>query len=414
MIPRRRLIVIGGGAAGFFCAVNAARRCPDLSVVLLEKGHTLLGKVRISGGGRCNVTHACSSISELLEGYPRGARFLKPMLHRFFTTDTIEWFESRGVALKTEADGRMFPVSDQSASIVECLLREAGKYNVDIRLNTGVHQLAPDKGGWRIQTLTGKTEWADYVCVACGGFPKAAQFNWLLTTGHSLVPPVPSLFTFNMPGNPITELMGVSVPEVQVRLAGSKLQSTGPLLITHWGMSGPAILRLSAMAARLLAEQQYTFNLLVNWVPAYHENSMRLYLQSYRLDNGVRMVQHRNPFGLPQRLWDYLLTLAGAPAGQRWAELPAKAQNGLAKLLCGQEFAVSGKTTFKEEFVTAGGITTDEIDAATMESRLCPGLFFAGEIIDVDGITGGYNFQNAWTTGWVAAEGICAKVAATI
>ncbi len=406
----KRLIVIGGGAAGFFCAINAARLSPGLKVTILEKSNKLLAKVRISGGGRCNVTRASSGIADLLEGYPRGARFLKPLFQRFFTTDTIDWFTGRGVALKTEADGRIFPVTDNSETIIQCLLREAGIYGIDIRMNTGVVKLECHDDVWQLTTLAGKTEQADMVCIACGGFPRIDMFDWIAATGHRIETPVPSLFTFNMPGHPITALMGLSVAAATVRINGMKLVETGPLLITHWGMSGPAILRLSARAARVLADCNYRFTLQVNWLPAHHENSLRVFFQQYRFQAAARFVHTRNPFALPQRLWEYLLELSGIAETMRWADLPAKAQNKLARLLCAHEFVVTGKTTFKEEFVTSGGVDTAEIDPDTMQSRLHKGLFFAGETINVDGITGGYNFQNAWATGWVAAHGIAAGI----
>lgn len=407
---RKRLVVIGGGAAGFFCAVNAARLQPRLEVIILEKTTKILSKVKVSGGGRCNVTHACYSIGDMVKRYPRGANFLKKSFHHFFTTDTIEWFKLRGVALKAEEDGRMFPVTDSSQTIIDCLLRDVNRYGVDVRMSTEVKSVRAAVTGRFVLGLAGERELtADFICVACGGYPKSAMFDWLLQSGHSIEAPVPSLFTFNMPGNPITQLMGVSVPDAQVKIAGSKLGSTGPLLITHWGMSGPAILRLSAWGARELAAGNYQFTIVLNWVPAYNENSLRDQLQSLRFELAAQKIANRNPFQLPQRLWDYLLEQCGINGQLRWADLPAKEQNKLIKVLCAQEFAVSGKTTFKEEFVTAGGIRLSEVDAGSMESKLLPGLFFAGEILDVDGITGGFNFQHAWTSGHLAAERIAKR-----
>lgn len=401
-----RLIVIGGGAAGFFCAVNAARMDPSLEVCILEKSSKLLSKVRVSGGGRCNVTHACFSIPEMIQKYPRGTHFLKKAFHQFFTTDTIRWFEERGVALKTEADGRLFPVTDDSQTIIECLLREAHRYKVTIKLNAGVQALRPEDGRFGLQLANGGLLTADFVCVACGGYPKPALFDWLRPTGHSIELPLPSLFTFNMPGNPITRLMGVSVPDVQVKVTGTRLTERGPLLITHWGLSGPVILRLSAWGARLLAEKQYTAALLVNWLPDLHEQSAKEQLQAARFDLAARQLHHKNPFGLPQRLWQYLLEQSGIQPGLLWADLPVKEQNRLAANLCRQELPIRGKTTFREEFVTAGGIRLSEVDAHTMQSKQVPHLFFAGEILDVDGITGGFNFQHAWTSGFIAAQSI--------
>lgn len=408
-----RLVVIGGGAAGFFCAVNAARMYPDLQVTILEKSSKVLSKVRVSGGGRCNVTHDCASIAEMIRCYPRGQRLLKKAFHHFFTHDTIAWFRERGVDLKTEADGRMFPVTNDSQTIIDCLIREANKYSVQLLLNADVQQMkvpAPvDETGaheWTIVLKDGRVLHADFVCVATGGFPKPEQFSWLAALGHRIISPVPSLFTFNIPGDAITSLMGVSVENALVKINGLPYTAQGPVLITHWGFSGPAMLRLSAFAARELADAGWTCTLQVNWLPGEHESGIRTLLHEQRSVQGARKVFNTQPFSLPRRLWEYLLQQAGISADHRWADVPAAAQNRLAKLLCTHSFLVKGKTTFKEEFVTAGGIATEEVNPATMESRIQPGLFFAGEILDVDGITGGYNFQHAWTSGWIAANGI--------
>ena len=404
----KKLVVIGGGAAGFFCAVNAARLRPGLEVVLLERSSKLLSKVKVSGGGRCNVTHDCNSIADMIKMYPRGAAFLKKAFHHFFTTDTVSWFETRAVKLKTETDGRMFPVTDQSQTIIDCLLNEASKYRVNIQMNVTVESINKNGNSWQIHAANKIIE-ADYICIAAGGFSKALQFNWITNTGHSIENPVPSLFTFNIPGNGITDLMGISLENVSVKIAGTKLQDNGPLLITHWGLSGPAILKLSAWGAKELSNKNYAFNIVVNWLPAFNETTLKIKFQEIRFNQASQKIINRNPFGLPSRLWEYLLTNCDVKEGIRWADLPAKEQNKLIKILCAQEFSVKGKTTFKEEFVTAGGILLNEIDVNTMESKILPGLFFAGEIIDVDGVTGGYNFQNAWTTGWIAAQGIIAK-----
>ncbi|MEO7523852.1 MAG: NAD(P)/FAD-dependent oxidoreductase [Ferruginibacter sp.] len=413
----KKLIVIGGGAAGFFCAVNAARLYPHIAVTIIEKSSRLLSKVKVSGGGRCNVTHDCGSIAEMIKKYPRGATFLKKAFHHFFTTDTIQWFSDRGVILKTEADGRMFPVSNDSQTIIDCLLREANKYKVEIGMNAEVTEIRnlsspnpADGSQWtnRFELLlrNNKLLDADYICVASGGYPKTLQFEWLTKLGHTIEPPVPSLFTFNTPENNITELMGISVEHVSLKIVGTKLQQSGPLLITHWGMSGPAVLKLSAWAARELSEKNYEYNVLVNWLPAYNENTLKDKIQQVRFDIASQKIYNRNPFGLPARLWEFLLQQCSIPEEMRWADLPAKEQNKLVKILCTQDFAVKGKTTFKEEFVTAGGIKLDEIDVNTMQSKILPGLFFAGEILNIDGVTGGFNFQNAWTTGWLAAKGV--------
>ncbi|GAB3012335.1 NAD(P)/FAD-dependent oxidoreductase [Niabella terrae] len=400
------MVVIGGGAAGFFCAINAALKQPHLRVVLLEKSGKLLSKVKISGGGRCNLTHACFDIPEMTHRYPRGARFLKKIFHQFFTTDTIQWFESRGVKLKTESDGRMFPVSDSSQSIINCLLDQAAGAGVQIELHRAVQQIEKTATAFKLTTAEGHQYIADAVCVACGGYPRSVLYDWLQQTGHRIIAPVPSLFTFNLPRHPITGLMGLSVQTARVRLKGGSLQQEGPVLITHWGLSGPAVLKLSAYGARELAEKQWRFEVQVNWVPEYNEHSLRELCMQWRREKGAALLHQRNPLGLPQRLWTFLLDQSGIAADCRWADLPARQQQQLVFQLTGGIFQVQGKTSFKEEFVTAGGIDLAEIDAGSMMSKKVPGLFFAGEVIDVDGITGGYNFQNAWTTGWVAAQGI--------
>ena len=402
------LIVIGGGAAGFFCAINAARMNPDLKVTIIEKSNKLLAKVKVSGGGRCNTTHACFEIPELTRKYPRGQNFVKKAFHWFNTNDTIAWFAERGVQLKTEADGRMFPTTDDSQTIINCLLKEADKYGIEILMQSEIISIETKTKGFQLQTPNAKHQ-TNFVCIACGGYPKSSMFDWLRKLGHTIEEPVPSLFTFNIPGNKITELMGVSVEKAGVKIAGTKLSEEGPLLITHWGMSGPAVLRLSAWGARQLADLNYHFTLLVNWLPDYREVDLRSDWQSYRDEYASQKTGNKNPFGIPGRLWLHLLACSDINPEIRWAEIPAKEQNKLIKNLTAQEFAVKGKTTFKEEFVTCGGITLSEVDPNTMQSRIQPGIYFAGEVLDIDGITGGFNFQNAWTSGWIAAKSIAAN-----
>ncbi len=403
---KKKLIVIGGGAAGFFCAVNAARMNPLLQVVIVEKSSKLLSKVKISGGGRCNVTHHCFSIAEIIKKYPRGSSFLKKAFHHFFTTDTIQWFEERGVKLKAEPDGRMFPVTDSSQTIIDCLMREANKYGVEILMNREVEELRVESGKWKVRMKNNEVLISDHVCIASGGYPKAIQFEWLKQPGHTIEEPVPSLFTFNMPGNSITELMGVVAENATIKINGTKLSSQGSLLVTHWGMSGPAVLKLSAFGARELAAAGWHFFVSVNWNSEYNENTAKEKLQVTRFETATKKIANTNPFNLPQRLWQYLLQQSDIDENTRWADLPAKAQNKLIRNVCAQEFSVKGKTTFKEEFVTAGGINLHEIDYNTMQSKIIPNLFFAGEVLNIDGVTGGFNFQNAWTTGWIAAKGI--------
>jgi predicted Rossmann fold flavoprotein len=408
-MPQKKLIVIGGGAAGFFCAVNAAANNPHLEVSIIEKTGKLLSKVRVSGGGRCNVTHSCFSISEMIKKYPRGEKFLKQAFHHFFTSDTIKWFENRNVKLKAESDGRMFPITNSSETIIICLLHEANKNAIEILMNreiVSIEKPSDENKTFRLYGKDGSVLEADFVCVACGGFSKPAQYNWLTALGHSFENPVPSLFTFNVPKNPISELMGISVENAQVKINGTKFSQTGPLLITHWGFSGPAVLKLSAFAAKELSKMNYDFTISINWMAAYHENLVLEKLKLVRHELASKKIINKNPFNLPQRLWEYHLKQSGIDPEKRWADLPAKQQNLLAKQLCAQQFYVKGKTTFKEEFVTAGGVKLNEVNPNTMESKLVSGLFFAGEIIDVDGITGGFNFQHAWTSGWIAASAI--------
>ncbi len=404
----KQLIVIGGGAAGFFCAVNAAKENPSLLVRIIEKQVKVLQKVKVSGGGRCNVTHACFKISELVKKYPRGQSFLKKAFTHFSPQDTIDWFASRGVQLHTESDGRMFPTSNSSQTIIDCLLDEAAKYRVNIQLNTEIVTIQKRNNQFILEDKKGNAYTADYLMIASGGFPKPEQYQWLQALGHSIQQPAPSLFTFNMPQHPICELMGVSVEQVSVKIVGSKLSASGPILITHWGLSGPAILKLSAWGARELQRSNYHFMVLVNWIDT-PENQLREEWTSIRLQQGGLTLGSKNPFKIPQRLWDFLLNSCQISTDTKWSELPAKEQNKLIHILTTHELQVQGKTTFKEEFVTCGGVDLSEIDAHTMESKKVPNVFFSGEILDVDGITGGFNFQHAWTSGYVAAKAIVEK-----
>lgn len=400
------VLVIGGGAAGFFCAINAARLNPQLKVAILEKTGKLLSKVRVSGGGRCNVTHAIFERSELSKRYPRGQNFIKKTVHQFDTTDTIEWFRERGVQIKREEDGRMFPVTDSSETIIDCLMNEARKLGVGIRTHTEVKSIIQREGRFELQTTTAGILAADYIVVATGGYPKGTMFDWLKATGHSIAEPVPSLFTFNLTKHPITQLMGVVANSVRVKIEGSKLVEEGPVLITHWGLSGPGVLRLSAWGARELQQKEYRFRVHLNWMPQFNEQSLKAELQSFRSEHPTKKVANHNFTGLPSRLFQFLLEQSGVTAEHRFAELPAKVENALTRNLVDYVVDVQGKTTFKEEFVTAGGIHLSEVDANTLMSRKVPNLFFAGEVLDVDGITGGFNFQHAWSSGFIAAKTI--------
>ncbi|HMU46236.1 MAG TPA: NAD(P)/FAD-dependent oxidoreductase [Chitinophagaceae bacterium] len=408
-MSRKKLVVVGGGAAGFFCAVNAARLNPLLEVIILEKTNKLLSKVKVSGGGRCNVTHNCFDVSEMSKSYPRGSNFVKKTFYQFFTPDTVKWFAERGVPLKTESDGRMFPVTDSSQTIIECLLREADKYGVKIKLNREVKSLISERGGFTLELNNDSPISCDFVCIACGGYPKQGMFDWIKLTGHLIEKPVPSLFTFNTPGNSIRELMGISVERVRVKLAGLKLEQEGPLLITHWGLSGPAILKLSAWGARELAKSEYRFTTIINWIPDFNEHTLKNQIQEFRKIKGGQKIGSRNSFALPQRLWEFLLNGSDIKTKNRWGDLTSSEQNKLIKNLLIFEINISGKTTFKEEFVTCGGVKLSEVDPQTMMSRKMHGLYFGGEVLDVDGITGGFNFQYAWTSGFIAAKSIASS-----
>lgn len=399
-----KIVVIGGGAAGFFAAIAAARAQAGHQVLLLEKSGQVLSKVKVSGGGRCNVTNVCSQPVALAKHYPRGEKFLKKAFSRFTSTDTVEWFLQAGVSLKAEADGRMFPYSDSSQTIIDTLQEQARRWGVSLLLHQEVVSLQPTaQGRFALQLKQEKDLLlADRVIVTTGGSPKAEGLAWLGALGHRIEPPVPSLFTFRIPNDPITALMGVAVPQATVRVATTKLQAEGPLLITHWGLSGPAVLRLSAWGARILHDKGYQAEVLVSWVSDYKEEALRTHLWQLKDELKARQMGNRNPFQLPSRLWEYLLAKAQLPVDKRWGDLAKKDANRLAQLLLADSYQVKGKTTFKEEFVTCGGVSLQDVDVATMQSKVLPGLFFAGEVLDIDGITGGFNFQAAWTTGYIA------------
>lgn len=401
------VIIIGGGAAGFFAAINSAQLNKNCSVLILEKSSKLLSKVRISGGGRCNVTHACFDNDLLVKNYPRGEKELRNVFSRFTTKDTIEWFQKRGVSLKTEADGRMFPESNTSETIINCLLQEAQNAGVKIKLNVDIQEINKDEDQhFLLKDLQQQTYRCKKLIVATGGNPKEQAYEWLKKTGHSIVSPVPSLFTFNVPNHAITQLMGVSVPLAKVKIKAAKLETEGPLLITHWGLSGPAVLKASAISARALNELNYHFNVAVSWLPKHTEEKVRIEFANQREEAAAKVISANCPFELPKRLWEYFVATAGIDKNLRWADLTKKNSNDLVQSLLNNEYEVKGKTTFKDEFVTCGGIKLNEINFSTMESKVIPDLFFAGEVINIDGITGGFNFQNAWSSGWIAAQGL--------
>lgn len=397
------LIVIGGGAAGIFNAINVATLFPEKKVLVIEKSNKLLAKVKISGGGRCNVTHACFDPKELIRFYPRGARELLSVFSRFSPLETAMWFAERGVKLKTEEDGRMFPITDSSQTIIDCLLKEGEKNNVNIWQNCEVKNIAPQEKGFVLKLSDGQEISCHKLMIATGGHPKLEQYKWIEKLGHSIVPPVPSLFTFNLVKTPITELMGVSVKKARVKLLPLKLEDEGPLLITHWGFSGPVILKLSAFAARELHAIDYIYEVLINWLPQFNELELKNYFENQRLNFGNHKLINRQGFEFPSRLWSFLLYKSGIDENKRWADVSNKEINKLIETIMRDRYAANGKTTFKEEFVTCGGVSLKEIDFKTMQSKLVNDLYFAGEILNIDGVTGGFNFQAAWATAYVAA-----------
>jgi hypothetical protein len=437
----QRVIVVGGGAAGFFAAITCAEAAPDAGVTVLERGPHFLSKIRISGGGRCNVTHACFNPRDFATRYPRGERALLAPLQKFFARDTVAWFESRGVKLKTEADGRMFPVSNSSETVVNCLLHSARAAGVKLRLNcgvehvsrnergefeltlaserrshVGVHALACDPNKLKLEhhhagSETGapiETLVCDRLLLATGGCRAAVAGQLAVSLGHTLEPPVPSLFTFRTESPWLRSLAGISVGTVEVSVPSAKLRERGPLLVTHQGLSGPAILRLSAWGARVLHGFNYQFPLHVNWLPQIHADAIAAELKSHQAAQPARLVVNVPATPLPLRLWEQLVLAAGIARDTRWAALSRAAQHRLVQQLIRTEFAVTGKSLNQDEFVTCGGVRLGEVNFKTMESKVCPGLFFAGELLDIDGVTGGFNFQAAWTTGWLAGKAMAA------
>ncbi len=396
------VIIVGGGAAGFFTAINIVENNPKIKVAILERGKEVLSKVRISGGGRCNVTHACFVPNDLVKFYPRGEKELRGPFHQFCSGDTIEWFEKHGVALKIEEDGRMFPVSNSSQTIIDCFLSATQKLGIDILTGQSVQSIFKGENYWKVAT-NHETFSCQNLVMTTGSNPKIWEL--LSDIGHTIVPPVPSLFTFNIKDKRIKDLMGVSAV-ASVKVKNSKLSASGPLLITHWGMSGPGILRLSAWGARELADKNYQFAIVVNWLNDTTEEEVEEKLKELKLEHAKKAVSKKSPFEFPNRLWESLVFASEISEETKWADLSKKQLQNLAHQLTQGEFQVNGKSTFKEEFVTAGGIDLKEINFKTMESKLHENLFFAGEILNIDAITGGFNFQNAWTGGFLISESI--------
>ena len=399
----KHILIIGGGASGFFAAINSAINFPEAKITILEKSTKLLSKVKVSGGGRCNVTHACFENQELIKNYPRGQKELQQVFSQFTTSDTVSWFAQRGIKLKTEPDGRMFPESNSSESIINCFLEEAKKHNIDIHLSEEVIGLKSIENKISVST-TKNTFIADAVICGIGGHHQLNNYAFLKKIGHTIDELIPSLFTLNLPQSNIKELMGLSVKNGTVKVNGTKHQYTGPVLITHWGLSGPAVLKLSAFAAQEFFKLNYHAGISVNWTNNLNEEYIKEIL-SVNINSKV-LVVNSSMFDIPKRLWEFLVLKSDIQPSNVWNELSKKQLNKLAQTLSNDSYNMQGKTTFKEEFVTSGGINLKEINFKTMESKLLPHLFICGEVLNIDGITGGFNFQNAWSTAWIAAKNV--------
>ena len=401
------VIIVGGGAAGFFAAINCAETASGVVVTILERGAEFLAKVRVSGGGRCNVTHACFDVAEFVTRYPRGAQELIGPFRRFGASDTVDWFQNRGVRFYTQPDGCMFPVSNSSQTIIDCFLDAAKAAGVELRTRSGVDRIVQrSSGGFDVTLVSGETLTCDRLLLTTGGCRSAAAGQLPSALGHTVEPPVPSLFTFHLDTPWLRELAGIVIESVEVSVAG--LRERGILLVTHTGLSGPVILRLSAWGARVLHDCDYKFPLLINWVPQLSPPDLAAELQTRRTQQSARLVVNTPLAPLPARLWEQLVGAAGISRDQRWVTLPRAALHRLTQQLIRTELAVTGKSLNKEEFVTCGGVRLSEVNFRTMESRICPGLYFAGELLDIDGLTGGFNFQAAWTTGWLAGQAMAA------
>lgn len=399
------IAIIGGGAAGFFAAMRVKEVYPNSQVTIYEKSDKILSKVKVSGGGRCNVCNAVSQPDELCKNYPRGEKQLRKAFGFFSCNDTIAWFKQRGVELVVQEDNCVFPKSQNSQTIIDCFLKVCLDKEIIIHTKHELTSLNKnDDGTFQLTFNHEKNICADKVIVTTGGYNKKEKFNWLAATGHKIIDPVPSLFTFNMPNEAIRQLMGLVVENAQATLPGTKLKSTGPLLITHWGMSGPAILKLSAFGARILAEKNYQFIVLINWAGNLKEDELRVALHKHFTQGQNKLIRNWRYSAIPQRLWEFLLDKINIPRDKNCAALGAKELNKLLAIITADAYQVSGKTTFKEEFVTCGGVDLSEVSFRTMQSKKLTGLYFAGEVLDIDGITGGFNFQAAWTTGYLAGS----------
>jgi predicted Rossmann fold flavoprotein len=397
--------IIGGGAAGFFAAISVKKNYPSARVTILEKSKKVLAKVKISGGGRCNVTNGCKNISDLIKAYPRGGRSLKKAFHTFSNKDAMEWFENKGVELVTQSDGCVFPQSQSSQTIIDCLTSQAKRLGVVIITGKSVNSITLKNEKLAIG-ISNSDELYPFnkVIVTTGGSPKREGLQWLELLGHKIADPVPSLFSFNIPNQHVTQLMGIVVDNVILGIQGTKFKSNGTLLITHWGMSGPAILKISSYAARELNEMRYSFKLQVNWVNQQNSELVSNQLLEQIKQNPKKHLVNARVYNLPERLWEYLLAKADLPLNKKWEELGKKAINKLVEILTNDIYQVKGKATHKEEFVTCGGVSLESIDLNTMQSKVYKNLYFAGEVLDIDAITGGFNLQAAWTTGYIAGQ----------
>jgi predicted Rossmann fold flavoprotein len=399
-----QIIVIGGGAAGFMGAIASAETDPTAQITILDAGREPLAKVRISGGGRCNVTHACFDPAILVQHYPRGGKALRGAFTRFQPQNTIDWFARHHVPLKTEADGRMFPTTDDSATIAECLLDRARHHSINLYSGAAVKTIEKIANRFQVTLRSGQILLADKILLATGGSPQGHTIAQEL--GHTIESPVPSLFTFNLKDPRIEGLAGVAVnPAIaKLQIGDQKLEQTGPVLITHWGLSGPAVLKLSAWGARALHSAHYRAKLTINWLPKHNLDSLKKELLMVKSQLPRRVIAASCPVMIPRRLWESLTFSADIAPDLRWSDLPNKSLNKLLQELLQGQYNITGKGVFKEEFVTCGGVNLKQVDFKTMESKVCPGLYLAGEILDIDGITGGFNFQSAWTTGWLAGQ----------
>lgn len=399
------IAIIGGGAAGFFCAIHIKEHMPQARVVIFERQPQVLRKVKVSGGGRCNVTNSFEGITDLKQVYPRGHKLLKRLFCSFDHQDAYHWFESHGVPLTTQEDHCVFPAAQDSQRIIDCFVLHARKYGILIKTSHRMTGLRKDEAGYLLEFEKAPEQHFDKVVITTGGSPRIEGLRYLQSMGHEIMPPVPSLFTFTITDR-IRDLMGIVVDPVSASIPGTRYKSNGALLITHWGMSGPAILKLSSHAARHIHDADYQFPLQINWTNDCHQEEVATTLQNIKQGHSHKQLSSIRPFDITSRLWLFLIEKAGLTADKRWSEVGPKQMNRLINILCNDTYRVEGKGTFREEFVTCGGISTSSVHPNTLESKSCPGLYFAGELLDIDGITGGFNFQAAWTTGFTVAKAI--------